>query len=387
MNGANGTVNVLGQPCWYFASADVEAYVTEQGGHVGPVTFDTQGRRFQPYAVAPWAEEPIDPSLPSVLQVLRGDFFCLPFGNNDQPHEGSADPPHGETANEKWTWEKLQKDDNAVTLHLSLTMSRRAGRVDKYVTLRDGHLATYSRHVISGMSGPMNLGHHAMIRFPPQSGSGRLSMSPFLYGQVAPDPLEPLHSGRGSMLKPGSVILSLDIVPTVDGGITDLTRFPARQGSEDLVMLISDPNQPFAWTAVAFPDEGLVWFALKNPRVLRQTIVWLSNGGRRYAPWNGRHLGIMGLEEVTSYFHYGFSESVQLNPIAALGDPTFLALRADQPLEVRYIAAVAPIPEGFDRVAKINACEGTAEVCLTSTSGASVKIPLHHGFLYGEGGA
>ena len=53
------TTMVLGQPSWHIASSEVEVCVTELGGHVAPVTFDREGGRFAPMAVAPWAEEPV----------------------------------------------------------------------------------------------------------------------------------------------------------------------------------------------------------------------------------------------------------------------------------------------------------------------------------------
>src|ERR1035438_6283390 len=78
---------IHGQPSWRLASSSVEAFVTELGGHLGPITFDRKGRKLQPYSVAPWAEEETDPSLPSIIKALRGDFFCLPFGGNTRSEE------------------------------------------------------------------------------------------------------------------------------------------------------------------------------------------------------------------------------------------------------------------------------------------------------------
>ncbi len=93
---------VYGQPSWRLVSGEVEAFVTETGGHLGPVTFDRKGRRIRPYSVAPWAEEAVDRSLPAILKVLRGDFFCLPFGGNATAYHGEKHPVHGETANARW---------------------------------------------------------------------------------------------------------------------------------------------------------------------------------------------------------------------------------------------------------------------------------------------
>ena len=293
------TRTVYGQPSWRLASAQVEAFVTEVGGHLGPVTFDRRGRKLRPYSVAPWAEEPTDPTLLPLLKVLRGDFFCLPFGGNATPFGRERHPVHGETSNARWQFRSLETLSGRTCLHLSLKTQVRRGRVDKRIWLMEGQNTVYCQHVVSGMSGPMNLGHHAMLKFPETPGSGVLSTSRFVYGQVFPQPFELPENGGYSWLKVGGEFKSLEKVPTITGETTDLTHYPARRGFEDLVMVVSDPSVPFAWTAVTFPKERYVWFALKDPKVLRETVFWFSNGGRHYPPWSGRHTSVLGLEEVT----------------------------------------------------------------------------------------
>jgi hypothetical protein len=363
---------VGGQDCWRIAAGNLEAFVTKLGGHLGPVRFGN----IQPYSVAPWAEERLDPATPPILRVLRGDFFCLPFGINATPWRGERHPVHGEPANATWNLES----QHGGHLHLSLRTKVRPGRVDKLIWLRD---AVYCRHVISGMSGPMSVGHHAMLRF---QTPGVISTSRFVRGQVLPVPFE-LPEQRGyQALKPGATFASLGRVPLLSGGVTDLSRYPARRGFDDLAMLVSDDTLPLGWTAVTFPKERYVWFALKDPRVLRQTVLWISNGGRHYPPWNGRHVNVMGLEEVTGYFHLGLAESARRNPLAAAGHPTCLQLRADVPLTVNYIMAVSPIPAGFDRVATIRAEADGRAVRLRSASGQSIRVSLDVSFLQETGG-
>ena len=372
---------VYGQPSWRLASPEVEAFVTEVGGHLGPVTFDRKGRRLQPYSVAPWAEEPPDESQPPVIRALRGDFFCLPFGGNATPFRGERHPVHGETANARWRFESLETRAGRTCLHLSLETKVRPGRVDKRIWLVGGENTLYSQHVVAGMSGPMSLGHHAMLKFPEAAGSGRVSVSRFVYGQVFPEPLE-LPETRGySCLKPGAEFRSLARVPTATGETADLTRYPARRGFEDLVMLVSDAAARFAWTAVAFPQQRYVWFALKDPRILPETVFWLSNGGRHYPPWNSRHINVMGLEEVCSYFHPGLAESVRKNPVSARGFSTCVALNPGKPLVVPYIMGVAGIPAGFDRVVSIQATSGKRVVILKSASGRRVEAAVDVGLL------
>lgn len=370
---------VYNQPSWRLASTDVEAFVTELAGHLGPVTFDRRGRRIQPYAVAPWATEKLDRSEPPLLRVLRGDFFCLPFGDNTTPYRGERHPPHGETANHKWRFESLTREGGRTGLHLSLKVRTRSGRVDKRIFLVDGHNALYCQHVVSGMTGLMNFGHHATIKFPDEPASGIISTSPFKYGQVFIEPVG-VPADRGySILKPGSEIKSLRRVPTITGQTTDLSRYPARRGFDDLIQLLQDPRRTTAWTAITFPRQRYVWFALKDPRVLTGTIFWISNGGWHMPPWNGRHISVMGLEEVTSYFAPGLAESARKNPFNARGFRTAVRLDRRRPLVVNYIMAAAPIPPGFDRVKRIQVRRGG--VTLHADSSKRVELPLDTGFL------
>ena len=371
-----------GQPSWRFASDTVEAFIAEQGGHMGPVTFDRRNRKIQPLSVAPWAKEKIDPSLPPLLKVLRGDFFCMPFGDNQKPYRGEQHPPHGETANGVWRMKGIKKDGDRTTAHLSLRSKVRAGKTDKLITLVDGHDAVYCRHVISGMSGPMNLGHHAMLKFPEGEEGGVVSTSGFKLGQVFPFGFEDPANGGYSILKPGATFKSLASVPTITGEKTDLSRYPARRGFEDLVQMLNDPSAKMAWTAVTFPKQRYVWFAIKDPRVLTGTIFWLSNGGRHYEPWNGRHVGVLGLEEVTSYFHMGLAQAAAANPFTKKGFVTALRLKPNKPLTINYIMATATIPAGFDRTKSIVVDRGQAT--LKADSGKKVVVPLDGDFLYGS---
>jgi hypothetical protein len=377
---------IHGQPSWRLASTQVEAFVTELGGHLGPVTFDREDRKLQPYSVAPWVEERIDPAEPTIIKVLRGDFFCLPFGGNATPYGKEKHPVHGETANACWQFRSLETQAGRSCLHLSLQTKVRPGRVDKRIWLVDGQNTIYSQHVVSGMSGPMNLGHHAMLKFPDAPGSGLLSTSRFVYGQVFPHAFELPENGGYSWLKQGAEFTSLETVPALNGETADLTRYPARRGFEDLVMMVSDAELPFAWTAVAFPKERYVWFALKDPRVLRETIFWLSNGGRHYPPWSSRHVNVMGLEEVTSNFHLGLAESARKNPISRKGFPTCLTLNPRKPLVVPYIMGVATIPAGFDRVASIQAARGNQAILLQSASGKQASAAVDLNFLQAGAG-
>lgn len=370
-----------GQPGWHFRNDTVDAWLTQLGGHLGPVTFRlADGREVQPFAVAPWAEEKLAPDTPNVLRALRGDFFCAPFGGNETPFRGERHPAHGETANRPWTLVSWERRDGTTTLHAQMETTVRRGCVDKRLTLRDGHAAVYCEHVLSGMRGPMAIGTHPCLQFPDEPGAGRISTSGFSFGATLPTPLERPEQGGYSALKVGARFASLRRVPRADGGVADLSRYPARRGYEDLVVLFGK-KQPraWAWSAVTFPREGHVFFALKDPAVLRHTVLWHSNGGRHYPPWNGRHVNVLGLEEVTSYFHLGLAESVKPNAISRAGLPTAVQLDPKKPLRVAHIFAMAAVPRGFDEMKTITRAPGG--VTLTARSGKKVFAPVELDFV------
>lgn len=369
-----------GQPGWSFASDRVKGFLTRTGGHLAPVVFKLGRRSVQPFSITPWAKEPLPP-LPTMLRVARGDFFCMPFGGNATTYCGEQHPAHGETANLDWKFESQRRVDDTVTLHTSMRTKTRRGRVDKRLILRDGHAAVYCEHVLSEYSGPMAIGTHPMLLFPDKPGAGVISTSAFKRGFVVPTAWERPEAKGYSLLKLGAPFSSLERVPASAGGTIDLTRYPARRGFEELVEMISDVRQPFAWSAVTLPGEGYVFFSLKNPRVLRETVLWFSNGGRHYPPWNGRHINVVGVEEVTSYFHLGLAESAKPNLLTRAGGATAVQLRPNRPLRVAHILALAAIPRDFDAVkAIVPAKDG---VTLIARSSRRVFAPLDLEFVEG----
>lgn len=146
-------------------------------------------------------------------------------------------------------------------------------------------------------------------------------------------------------------------------------------------MLPSDTDAPLAWSAVVFPGEGYAWFALKDPGVLRQTILWVSNGGRFYPPWNGRHTGVLGIEEVTSYFHYGLAQSAKENPLSREGIQTAVNLSSETPLRIRYVMACISVPVGFRRISRINPVDGQDRVSLVDESGSEIDAAVDWRFV------
>lgn len=371
---------IAGQPSWKLSAAGISAWVTRLGGHLSPVAIKLGATNRMPLTLNPWSTEKTPKNLPAIVKVLRGDFFCMPFGLNQSQWKGVKYPVHGETANSVWSLKSAQRIENGFELKAVLRTKIRPATVRKLIRLVDNHPIVYCRHAIEGLDGLMNFGHHAMLQFPQGEATGLVAASKFAYGQVFPGEFEEAKGGGYTALKPGAKFSKLSRVADRFGGFADLSTYPAREGYDDLVMLVAPKGAKLGWSAVTFPKERYVWFGIKDPTVLRQTVLWHSNGGRHYAPWNGRHRGVLGLEEVTSNFHLGLKESVMSNSITRSGSPTVRQFRPNFHFNVNYAMGVARVPTGFDHVTDIRLANGEARI--VSQSGKSVSVPFDRDFIY-----
>lgn len=368
--------SVHGETSFHLSTPEVDAWLTERGGHLAPVVFHLPGRDVSPFALAPWTPDEY-PDLPPLLSVLRGDFLCLPFGGQE------GGPPHGDPANAIWSEEQA----GAGELHCRMETTDSGATVEKILSTKEGHHALYIEHRVSGLDGDYSYGNHPVLDLSGMKpGEGRVSVSPFYWGSSYTSLFSDPANGETQALVPGARFTDLQEVPLIAGGTTDLTRYPAREGNDDLVMMASVPataEQPFAWSAAVL--DGWAWFCLKNPADFPCTLFWISNGGRSREPWNGRHLGRIGVEEVCSHFANGLEVSRQ-DLLAADGVPTTRHFQGDETVSLRLIQAVAPIPPGFGRVVEIVPRDAYS-VLITGESGDVVTASVDWKFVVSPPGS
>jgi hypothetical protein len=280
-----------GEPTHFLGTDSARISITPRGGHLRIEYRDAGGEWHSPYSLPPWRPDEC-PDAPALLQILRGDFFCFPFGVTS----GLADP-HGETANR--VWNPAEASDRSATFVMELESM--PGRVTKKLAFDPGALLLRQEHLIDGVEGVFNYGHHPILRVP-EGQKAILSTSPIRFGQVYPNGFAVAAEGETSALKNGARFSSMDRVETADGGSSTLSEYPVRPAAEDLVMFAA-ASSGWAWNAFFIP--GCLWLSFRKVEDFPSSLYWMSNGGRPQAPWNGRHTGRIGIEDICSHFHDG----------------------------------------------------------------------------------
>lgn len=309
--------------------------MTLRGNHISPVIFHLPNGDVSPYSIAPWEPEE-NQNMDPLLDILRGDFWCLPFG--DSP----VGPSHGQTASAQW--ELVNVDDSSA--HLRLQATDINARVDKIVSLRSQQSALFQEFIITGLNGQFSYGTHPILdlsTFP--VGTARISSGSLRWASVVPGVFSDPDSGETQILDPGVNFVDLAEVPMINGQSLDLSRYPTAEPHEDLVMITQQGDeQKLGWTAVSVP--GYTWIALKNIQDFPSTLLWISNGGRTQAPWQGRHVGRIGVEDVCSYFHRGLVES-RKDLLADLSVSTTRMFRRSETTALRSLQFVLETPKNF----------------------------------------
>jgi len=371
------TQRYYGQDCYQVTNGATTVAVTRAGAHLGPVTFFADSDHpVRPYYISPWQDEGVAIADP-VLRMLRGDFFCLPFGPSDGTDD-AAQPGHGEAATGQWEAIDCTRSGPSTTLRLRLETVLRPGRIDCEHTLVDGHACLYTRHVITGNAGAVTLGHHATLTT--DNGPLAIRSAPIRFGITSPRDYPWMRDGEYGALAPAARFESLERVPTIwkEPAFTDCSVFPAREGFVDILQVVQEPSDRPGWFTALCRAGGYLWFALKRTDLLPSTVFWMENRGRHTAPWSGRNTCI-GLEDVCSYVAQGLRASLAPNPVSDAGIPTVLPLDGS-PVTIPYIQGVVRTPPEFDAVDTVTF--EPDQVSFTANSGARVRTPVHTGFLH-----
>lgn len=319
------------------------------------------GREVAPLHRAPWVgtDEAMPEGAAPLMATLGGDFLCAPFGTDD-----SGSGIHGWPANSSWYVISAEEG----RLQAILARPVMGAVVVKEISVEDDHPFVYQRHVFVGGSGRLPVANHANVAV---KNGALIRTSRKSHWETPKQPLEPDPArGRSRLASPAH---SDDpcAFPNAGGGTSDLTRYPWNDRAEDFAIGVEARGHALGWTAVT-RAEGDLFLSLRDARALPMTMLWHSNGGRDYAPWSGRHLGCLGVEEGAADHMLGLSTEADLSGLGAL------TLRPGGLAEVRHVLGALAWPAG-EGVAAIDPT-GDGFV-VTGDSGTARNVPGRPDFL------
>lgn len=306
-------------------------------GHVCLFEVTRDGRTVAPLHRAPWVDAPGEAFPGDTLANVRrlsGDFLCAPFGLNDM----EPAPGHGWPANSPWRC--LESGGTATGASAVFELERRVfgARVTKHFTLRHGEPFLYQEHRFEGGEGAISAAHHVMTRM---EAGGRIAVSTKLFSETPPTALETDPSRGRSILAYPATRPGFGAFPLADGGTADLGAYPPGERHEDFLTLAEDPANAVGWTVVSRNAERDHVIVLKDPRQLPVTLMWMSNGGRDYAPWSSRHVGVLGIEDARASPR-GHRDSTLDNDFTRRGVATCFQLKPSGIVSFRQILGASP---------------------------------------------
>ena len=336
-------------------------------GHLRDFAALHQGIWHKPLHTAHWVDDDECPDdLPNVERYLSGDFLCAPFAESDIDHG----PFHGWPANSPWDLESRSNDAEACFVLRKKVMG---ARVEKHLRCAEDAPLLYQTHRCLGGDGALPVAHHVMTRM---AEGGRITHSP---KQLALTPETATEPGLNHLLCPARSD-DLTAFPT-ENGTVDLGHYPLAAAHEDFVVLAEAPGADFAWTAVVRKAENDILFVLKDPVILPVTMLWYSNGGLTSPPWNGRHRGVLGIEDGCSGPHSGHAGSLAKNPLSKMGIQTALQLQLSRPVTIRHVIGVIQRPLGWKSVSQITRRENSIRI--EAAEGGHVDLRFNANF-FGE---
>ncbi|MBR4125765.1 MAG: hypothetical protein IKR13_06140 [Victivallales bacterium] len=366
---------------WWLQGADVELFLTEQGGQHAPGNFRlANGAMVQPFYLSPWQERKLDLSSIPLLQYLRGDFFCLPFGGNAEAVDGHQYQCHGETSACEWHLAAARREGASTVFEFTQEGKVLPTKVTKRIELKNGQSALYLRHTVTGFEGRMPYGHHAILKMPSANEKMHFSCGKFDLGMTPTSVFSDPANWEYQFLASGEEFASLEALPTLfkQPATWDYSVYPSPVGYTDLFALLKKPSATPAWSVAAYTDAGYLYYSLKNATELPSTTIWVANSGRYEEPWNGVSSNF-AIEETCSYFADGWKPSIEENVLTRKGWATCGQFRADEPKTVRLIQGVAAIPASFTKVAAADFQPG--KVVFTDVNGLTASAVVDWEFL------
>jgi len=327
------------------------------GGHIAEFRFEDNTEKptvnpmweppwptMEPYRYRPAQHDRTYGSLleGKLLSGIAGHNLCLDyFGPPSDKEAAQGLSQHGEAPSSRWKVSGQRISDRRATLQLTVRLPvaglqfRREIEIRRNESIayyhetvhnerRADHFFSWTQHVSLG---PPFLTRDAMVAFPGATGTS--------YPHAYNEGRDVLVPGRAFQWPRG---------PRRGGGTVDLTRPWVQKGRGLVAGILLDPRRSFAYVAAVNPRLGLLVAYCFRRADFPWVTLWEENRAIAAPPWR-RRTQARGLEFTTLPLPVARREAFGLGPL--FGHPTLAYTPARGKKTVRYVAALAQVPQGF----------------------------------------
>ncbi|HCJ6654004.1 TPA: hypothetical protein NVL90_001379 [Klebsiella oxytoca] len=263
-------------------------------------------------------------SQPPLMRQLGGEWVGVPFGHGDDGKYFQPEYPHGMPANSLWHWRSLTK--NQTTMGYCYPESYPLRELERTIILSDDGQVFFSLRIEAREDCALPVGLHPIFPFGGDWGPLHLLGLDDIPALSYPSPPE----AGVSKLLPLQPLSSIKAAPTSNGELWDLTHLPLPAKTEEIVQLLPPIHQ----VGLEWPRLDLQVTLDWDTEWLPYCLLWFSNGGREYAPWDGRNY-CLGIEPIHSAWDSG-PGAVQKNLLSEKGFSTTLSLKANKAITIKY---------------------------------------------------
>ena len=307
---------------WTLRSPTAAAEVWSTGAGLHRLEFNIGGRKFQPLAEAAWQDRfdrNPDRRLPRHLQLLGGEWPCVPFGTT-----GDDDAHHGFGSDHEW--HLLERTGSSISLGIEYPSTSPVDTVMREVVLAaDRPCAELSMSISVRRPCRLPIAAHPIVCVPPGE-PVTIRPGPFEVAATIPSEFAP----DTSRLDPASVIVDGTAQTSLDGTPVPVWHIePGRAGSEELVQTFGASDT----VTVEYPGVGvattLSWDALPG---LESTVG---------EPFYG-----IGIEPTSSFFDRNDEATASDVPTGVRAHLPFgTELRPGDPWTTSYTLTATRLPE------------------------------------------
>jgi hypothetical protein len=305
-----------------------------------------------------------------LLSGIAGHNICLDyFGSPSSDEVELGYSQHGEAPNSRWTIEGYSANTACAKIKLKVGLPAAGLQLQREITLFRDESVVYFNETITNERRLDHFFHwtqHVTLGRPflcPEStisisGSKGIT-SPFGYDE-----------GK-ALLAPGR-IFPWPNAPRAKKGVANLSQPFSHAGYGYVVGVLSDPLKDVGFIGAVNSQERLLFGYCFSRSNFPWITVWEENLAIEAAPWK-RRTQALGLEFGTTPLPTGRRENFQ-NGGPIFGTPTNTFIPALGKKSVRYMAFLARVPEGFERLHGVEI--GRNEILLFgSPSHLPVRLP------------